>query len=280
MFENIAWLPPVLISFESELWLFSLCLVLGCLVGTLAGLLGIGGGLLVVPALVWLLPKAGIEPSLVMHIALATSLASIVLTSGASARNHYKLGNIDFGIVKSLAPGVILGGFGGSVVAELVPAELLPRIFAIIVLLLACQMLASMRFSGRNPLPGRTGMFSSGAVIGVVSSLAGIGGGSLTVPYLSWHGVEMRRSIGCASFSGALIAVAGMSGFIIAGVGDEALPTLSLGYVYLPALIGIALTSMYTTRFGAALVSKLPTLVLKKIFAVFLLFISIKMFLG
>ncbi|PSW19050.1 hypothetical protein C9I98_14110 [Photobacterium sanctipauli] len=257
-----------------------MCLLLGCLVGTMAGLLGIGGGLLVVPALVVLLPKVGIAPELIMHIALATSLASIVLTSGASARNHYKLGNIDFSVVKSLAPGVIIGGLGGSVVAELVPTELLPRIFAIIVLLLACQMLASMRFSGQRPLPSAAGMFGSGSLIGVVSSLAGIGGGSLTVPYLSWHGMEMRRAIGSAAFSGALIAVAGMSGFIVAGVGTASLPAFSLGYVYLPALFGIVLTSMYTTRFGAALVSKLPTLVLKKIFAVFLLFVSIRMFLG
>jgi len=117
-------------------------------------------------------------------------------------------------------------------------------------------------------------------VIGVVSSLAGIGGGSLTVPYLSWHGVEMRRAIGCASLSGALIAVAGMMGFIAAGIGDETLPAMSIGYVYLPALMGIVMTSMITTRYGAALVSRLPTMTLKKIFAVFLLFISAEMFLG
>ncbi|MEJ2765467.1 sulfite exporter TauE/SafE family protein [Photobacterium sp. MCCC 1A19761] len=265
---------------ESTLWLFAMCLGLGGCVGLLAGLLGIGGGLVVVPALVWLLPQAGIDAGLVMHIALATSLASIVLTSGASARNHLRLGNVDFTIVKSLAPGVIVGGGCGSVIAELVPTALLPKIFAVIVLLLALQMLMSMRVTSPRPLPGRLATVCSGGMIGVVSSLAGIGGGSLTVPYLSAHGVEMRRAIGSASLSGALIAVAGMVGFIAAGVGDEALPSLSLGYVYLPALAGIVITSMVTTRYGAALVSQLPTATLKKIFAVFLLCISIKMFLG
>lgn len=265
---------------DNALWLFAMCLALGSVVGLLAGMLGIGGGLVVVPALVWLLPKAGIESSLVMHIALATSLASIVLTSGSSARNHFRLGNVDFSIVKSLAPGVVVGGLGGSVIAELVPTELLPKIFAVIVLMLALQMLRSMRITRQGTMPGPIGTICSGGVIGVVSSLAGIGGGSLTVPYLNWHGVEMRRAIGCASLSGAMIAIAGMLGFIVAGVGDEALPPMSIGYVYLPALFGIVMTSMVTTRYGAALVSRLPTATLKKIFAVFLLFISMKMFLG
>ena len=273
-------MADILSMYGNELWVFGYCLVLGAVVGILAGLLGIGGGLLVVPALVWLLPKAGIEADLVMHIALGTSLASIVLTSGSSARNHFRLGNVDLTIVRSLAPGVVIGGLGGSFVAELVPSSMLPKIFAIIVLLLATQMLLSMRFSGKHDLPGGLGTFCSGGVIGVVSSLAGIGGGSLTVPYLNWHGVEMRRAIGCASFSGALIAVAGMTGFVLAGVGEQALPPMSLGYVYLPALFGVALVSMQTTRFGAAWVSYLPTPVLKKIFAVFLLFVSIKMFMG
>ncbi|MEH6531818.1 MAG: sulfite exporter TauE/SafE family protein [Photobacterium frigidiphilum] len=265
---------------EGTLWLFAMCLLLGSVVGLFAGLLGIGGGLLVVPALVWLLPLAGIDNSLVMHMALATSLASIVLTSGASARNHIKLGNIDFSIVKSMAPGIVLGGLGGSVIAEMVPTELLPKIFATIVLLLALQMLLSMRMTSQRPIPSSIACACSGGVIGVISSLAGIGGGSLTVPYLSWHGVEMRRAIGCASLSGAIIAVAGMVGFIFSGLNETALPPMSIGYVYLPALIGIVSTSVITTRYGAALVSRLPTMTLKKIFAVFLLFIGSKMFLG
>ncbi|MDO6704783.1 sulfite exporter TauE/SafE family protein [Photobacterium sp. 1_MG-2023] len=259
------------------LWLLLMCLGLGAVVGLLAGLLGIGGGLLIVPALVWLLPRAGIAPELVMHIALATSLACIVLTSGSSARSHLRLGNVDITLVKLLAPGMILGGFAGSAVAEWVPAEWLPRIFAAIVLLLALQMLLSLKVSGRHPLPGSVSVAGSGSVIGLIASLAGIGGGSLTVPYLSWYGVEMRRAIGTAAFCGSIIAVAGMIGFMIAGSGDEALPPYSIGYVYLPALLGVVCTSVVTTRYGARLVSNLPTQTLKKIFAIFLLFIGGRM---
>lgn len=265
--------------YETTLWLFSMCLLLGSIVGVLAGLLGIGGGLLVVPALVWLLPQTGIASHLVMQIALATSLASIVMTSMASARNHFKLGNIDFSVVRSFAPGIILGGLSGSVVAELIPAQYLPKIFAVIVLLLAIQMLLSMKVINNKPLPHSFFFTASGGGIGLISSLAGIGGGSLTVPYLSYYGVEMRRAIGTSALVGFLIAVSGVVGFIFAGVGSDALPQYSIGYVYLPALIGIAATSMIATRYGAALVSRLPTSTLKKLFAILLLVISIKMFL-
>lgn len=266
---------------ESMMWLFSMCLILGSVVGLLAGLLGIGGGLLVVPALVWLLPQAGIAPSMLMHIALATSLASIVMTSMASARNHFRLGNVDFSVVKVLAlKGIIVGGLSGSVVAELVPAQYLPKVFAVIVLLLALQMMLSLRVTHSRPLPSALASAAGGCVIGLLSSLAGIGGGSLTVPYLSYFGVEMRRAIGSASLVGFLIAVSGMIGFIFAGVGSADLPAYSVGYVYLPALVGIAATSMITTRYGAALVTRLPTATLKKMFAILLFIISIKMFLS
>lgn len=259
------------------LWLILMCLGLGAVVGLLAGLLGIGGGLLIVPALVWLLPHIGIGTELVMHIALATSLACIVLTSGSSARSHLRLGNVDISLVKLLAPGMILGGLAGSAVAEWVPTVWLPKIFAGIVLLLALQMLLSLKVSGRHPLPGGTKIVGSGSIIGLVASLAGIGGGSLTVPYLSWYGVEMRRAIGTAAFCGSIIAVAGMAGFIVAGSGAASLPPYSVGYVYLPALLGVVCTSVLTTRFGARMVSSLPTQTLKKIFAIFLLFIGGKM---
>ena len=265
---------------ESVMWLFSMCLILGSVVGLLAGLLGIGGGLLVVPALVWLLPQVGIEPSMLMHIALATSLASIVMTSMASARNHFRLGNVDLSVVKVLAPGIIIGGLSGSVVAELVPAQYLPKVFAVIVLLLALQMMLSLRVTHARPLPSALASAVGGGVIGLLSSLAGIGGGSLTVPYLSYFGVEMRRAIGSASLVGFLIAISGMIGFIFAGVGSANLPAYSVGYVYLPALVGIAATSMITSCYGAALVTRLPTATLKKLFAVLLLIISIKMFLS
>ncbi len=266
---------------ENALWLFGMCVILGCIVGTLAGLLGIGGGLVVVPALSWLLPHAGIAPDLVMHIALATSLTTIVLTASSSSINHMKLGNVDFSIIKPLAPGIILGALGGSMVAEWVPISLLPKIFAGIVLLLALQMLLSIKVVATNrQLPKPTICFFSGGVIGLIASLAGIAGGSLTVTFLSWCGVEMRRAIGTASVCGVLIGLFGMIGFILTGTTAQNLPQWSIGYIYLPALIGIVSTSIFTTRFGAKLATNLPTPTLKKIFAVFLLLVSAKMFLG
>jgi uncharacterized membrane protein YfcA len=249
-------------------------MALGAVVGVMAGLLGIGGGLIVVPALLFMLPAAGIEASISMHIALATSLATIIATSGSSALNHFKLGNVDMFVVKWLMPGVVVGGFLGANVAEWIPSQHLPRVFGIIVLLLAIQMLFSIRGKASKSMPGTAATMAYGTGIGVISSLAGIGGGSLSVPFLNRHGIEMRKAVGSSSVCGCLIAVSGMIGFILHGYQVDALPPYSVGYVYLPALIAIASTSMLTTRIGAKLASSLPTPTLKKIFALFLMFVA------
>ncbi|NOH81268.1 sulfite exporter TauE/SafE family protein [Vibrio sp. RE86] len=249
-------------------------MALGAVVGVMAGLLGIGGGLIVVPALLYLLPWAGIDPAISMQIALATSLSTIIATSGSSALNHFKLGNVDMYVVKWLMPGVVVGGFLGANVAEWIPATYLPKVFGVIVLLLAIQMLFSIRTKASKPMPGNIATVTYGAGIGVVSSLAGIGGGSLSVPFLNRHGVEMRKAVGSSSVCGCMIAISGMIGFILHGYKVESLPSYSLGYVYLPALIAIASTSMLTTRIGAKLATSLPTPTLKKIFALFLVFVA------
>jgi uncharacterized membrane protein YfcA len=255
-------------------------LLLGSIVGVMAGLLGIGGGLIVVPALLYLLPLAGLDGSLAMQMALATSLASIILTSGSSALNHLKLGNVDLSIVRWLIPGVVFGGFIGSYIAELIPSDYLPKVFGAIVMLLAIQMLLSVRMQRTRQQPGKSATLGAGCIIGTVSTLAGIGGGSLIVPYLSRYGVEMRRAIGTSSVCGSVIALSGMTGFILHGVGNAQLPQYSVGYVYLPALLAIAATSVLTTRVGASLASRMPTASLKKLFALFLLCVSIKMLLS
>lgn len=260
---------------ETTGWLFVACLALGGGVGLLAGLLGIGGGLVIVPVLSVLLPWAGIEPSLVMPMALATSLASIVLTSSSSAYTHYQLGNVQFSVIYYLLPGLLLGGFLGSAIADSIPTEDLPRIFGGIVLMLALQMILSMKIKKTKPLATPLVNILSGAGIGMISSLAGIGGGSFTVPYLNFHGVSMRKAIGSASLCGVFLALSGMTGFIFFGITQsKILPAFSVGYVYLPALLGIVLTSVFTTRFGAKLVSRLPSQIIKRIFAVFLLLVG------
>lgn len=254
--------------------LLILMLVLGAFVGVMAGLLGIGGGLIVVPALLILLPQAGIDAAITMNIALATSLSTIIVTSGSSALNHLKLGNVDMFVIKWLMPGVVIGGFIGANIAEWIPAHYLPKVFGIIVLCLALQMLLTMKSTTQRNMPssGLTTLYGSG--IGLVSSLAGIGGGSLSVPFLNRHGVEMRKAVGSSSVCGCVLAISGMIGFILNGYSADNLPDYSVGYVYLPALLAIASTSMLTTRIGAKLATSLPTAVLKKIFALFLMFVA------
>ncbi|MGL5291028.1 MAG: sulfite exporter TauE/SafE family protein [Vibrionaceae bacterium] len=263
-----------------SLWIITSYLGLGAVVGLLAGLLGIGGGILVVPALAIILPQAGISHALVMPLALATSLASIVFTSLSSSYSHYRLGNLDWLTLKRLLPGVLCGAVFGSFLANLLPKEQLAAIFGVIVLLLALQMTLSLRFTNNRPLPSWPACSAVGAVIGVVASLAGIGGGSLTVPYLNYHGATMRKAIGTSSLCGMFLAFFAMSGFIAFGLkSDLQLPKFSVGYVYLPALVGIVSTSMITTRIGAKLASHLPTTTIKRLFALFLFAVGLRMLL-
>ncbi|USD41675.1 sulfite exporter TauE/SafE family protein [Vibrio sp. SCSIO 43135] len=257
-----------------DIELLLLLLALGSVVGVMAGLLGIGGGLIVVPALLYLLPKSGISVDITMQLALATSLATIIVTSGSSAINHLKLGNVDMFVVKWLMPGVVVGGFAGTYVAEWIPSQYLPKVFGVIVLCLALQMLLSIKSQAQKAMPSNVVTSLYGTGIGVISSLAGIGGGSLSVPFLSKHGVEMRKAVGSSSVCGFFIAISGMTGFILHGSKVAELPQYSVGYVYLPALAAIAATSMLTTRVGAKLATSLPTKALKKIFAVFLMFVA------
>ncbi len=248
--------------------------VLGGIVGVLAGLLGIGGGLIIVPSLLYLLPFFDIPTEIAMHMALATSLACVVFTSSSSAFNHIRATNFDTCVIKSLLPGVIIGGFAGSFVAEWVPTEYLPKIFGTIVLSLALQMFFSVK-SGRNrTMPSRFITLGAGGIIGTISSLAGIGGGSLMVPFLSRHSVEMRKAIGSSSICGAVLALSGMLGFILHGTNSDTLPPYSVGFVYLPAFFAIASCSVLTTRWGVKLASTLPAPVLKKFFACLLLLIA------
>ncbi|GEM74167.1 sulfite exporter TauE/SafE family protein [Vibrio sagamiensis] len=259
--------------------LFFLLLLLGGFVGVMAGLLGIGGGLIIVPALLYLLPLMGVKAELGMHMALATSLASIIVTSGSSAFNHLRFGNVDMFVVKWLIPGVVAGGFLGANIAEWIPTHYLPKVFSIIALFLGIQMLCSIKVMHVKPMPNSLITILYGTGIGVISSLAGIGGGALSVPFLNRRGVEMRKAVGSSSLCGCVIAISGMIGFILHGYQAIDLPNYSFGYVYLPALLALAMASMITTRIGAKMATNLPTEMLKKIFAVFLIFVAAAMLL-
>lgn len=257
-----------------------ICLALGSIVGILAGMLGIGGGLIIVPALVYLLPLEGVAENLVMPMAIATSLGAIIITSASSARAHYKRGNIDFKIAAKLMKAVVIGAFLGALIADVLSFGALTLFFASIVIFLSLQMFFAFRFESNHPLPEGAGLYFIGIVVGVIASLMGIGGGALLVPILTYFALPIRHAMGIASACGICIAIFGSLGFVMTGFNQTDLPEWSLGYIYLPALIGIVTTSFFSAPIGVKIAHALPVPQLKKCFAVFLLFVAGKMFAG
>jgi uncharacterized membrane protein YfcA len=266
-------MEPVLIIFIS-------CLALGLVVGLLAGMLGIGGGLIIVPMLSYMLIHfAGMTTQGVMPVAIATSLSTIIFTGTASAFAHYRLGNIHRPLVLYTGVGVAIGAIVGAQVASHISGVLLKDIFAVLVILIALQMVfGKQKASDNAATPLSLGGVGTGT--GIVSALMGIGGGALLVPALVWFKVDIRRAIGCAAFSGLIIAVFGTVSFIVTGWSKPGLPEGSLGYVFLPATAGIVATSVFTASFGAKLGQRVNTKVLKAILACLLVVVSIKMISG
>lgn len=256
---------------------FIACLILGSLAGLLAGLLGIGGGLVIVPALVYLLPQIGVNSDVIMPIALGTSLATIVVTSASAVRAHHKNRNIPWQLTRQIIAVVALGALLGAFIADELSSKALTYIFAVSVSLLALYMLVSMRKTSTRELPSDWVFKSVGLFTGVLASLMGIAGGAILIPILSYFGVQMRQSIGVATACGLVVALFGSWGYFITGLDQPDLPKWSLGYIYLPALLGISLTSSLFARYGVKLAAKLPVRTLKKCFAVFLILVAAKM---
>lgn len=260
--------------------IFLFCAALGCLVGLLAGLLGIGGGLVIVPALVFLLHYyLDLRIDLIMPIAIATSLSTVILTGMSSAKSHYKLGNLDKRIVIYCAIGIAFGASFGAQVASAISGITLKRIFSVLVILIALQMIFGSRKESENSIQ-KAGLMGVGVFSGFVAALMGIGGGALIVPALVWFRINIRKAIGCAAFSGIVIAVFGTANFVFTGWELEGLPAWSLGYVYLPATLGIICTSIFTAPLGARLSQSIDTIKLKRIFAGFLVLVSLRMIIG
>ncbi|MGN1038797.1 MAG: sulfite exporter TauE/SafE family protein [Mailhella sp.] len=251
--------------------------VLGAIAGLLAGLLGIGGGAVVVPMLVFAFQWLNISPDAAMHIAIGTSFGSIMFTSVSSAMAHHRRGGVDWQVFRAVVLGILVGTYGGSFVASRIPARYLQMFFVVFLLYVATNMLLNKKPRASRTLPGFAGMTGAGAVIGAVSSLVGIGGGTLSVPFLVWHNMDMRRAVGTSAAMGFPIALAGCLGFIINGWNAQNLPEYSFGYLYLPALVGIVAVSTLTAPLGANLAHKLPVPRLKKFFACFLYVIALKM---
>ncbi len=255
----------------TDAWL--IYLALGAFAGLMAGLLGVGGGLIIVPVLAWVLIQQEVAVGLVMHLALGTSLATIVLTSMSSLYAHHRLGHLDWRLVGRLTPGLVIGALIGVWIADGLETAALKQLFGVFEIAVGVYMLLGSPkplASERTGVPGALEYGGVGTFIGTISSLLGIGGGTLTVPYLSWRGQLMQRAVAVSAACGLPIAVAGAIGYVIAGWKTEGLPAFSLGYLYLPALILICITSLMTAPMGAKLAHRIPSRQLKRVFALFL----------
>lgn len=245
--------------------------LLGAVAGVLAGLLGIGGGLVLVTALVWLLPLYGVPQDAAMHTALATALASIILTGLSSARAHHLRRSVLWRTVAWMVPGVMLGGWLGSWVAVLLDGNVLRWCVVVYCGVVGTQLLLS-----RSPeagvaavVPTGPGLSGAGVGVGALSSIVGIGGGSMTVPLLVWMGVSPVRAVGTSSACGVFIALAAAAGYALQAPADV-VPGVSWGYVYLPGAIGIALASVVAAPYGTRIAHAISGATLKRVFAVFL----------
>ncbi|PTQ88160.1 sulfite exporter TauE/SafE family protein [Agitococcus lubricus] len=258
-----------------------LYLVLGCFSGFVAGLFGIGGGMVIVPVLVFSFKAQGLSADILTHLAIGTSLATIVLTSLSAIWAHHQRGAVLWPIVRKLALGLFIGSIIGAQIAHAIPARQLEIIIGCFALLTAAQMFSGWKGKLSNmPLPNTVGLASAGSGIGVVSAIFGIGGGTFTVPYLTLHGVSMTHAVASASACGLPIAIAGALGFMWAGWHETGLPKGAWGFVFIPAFLGISATSLLFARVGAKLAHRLPAETLKKLFAVLLVCVGLSFILG
>ncbi|WP_255988679.1 sulfite exporter TauE/SafE family protein [Chitinolyticbacter albus] len=253
------------------------CLAIGVVAGFLAGLLGVGGGLVIVPALLAMFHLVGIGDAHAQHLALGTSLATIVVTSISSLRAHHARGAVRWPLWRAITPGIVLGTFGGAQLAGIMSGPTLQWLFVVFAYTVATQMLAGRQPAAHRQLPGRATTSAWGAGIGVLSSWVGIGGGSLSVPFMTWHNVPVKEAIGTSAAIGLPIAAAGAIGYIVSGWGVAGLPEGSVGFIYLPALVGIALASFPLAKLGAAAAHRLPVPMLKRMFAGLLIVLATRM---
>lgn len=252
-------------------------LLVGLCIGYLSGLLGIGGGVLLVPILLFMFDAQHFAAQNNLHLALGTSMATILFTSISSAQQHHAHCAVSWDVVRIITPGVLLGTAIGGLVIGYVSSSHLTLFFALFVYVVAAQMLFNLMPAATRGYPKLKEMTLAGAVLGCISSVASIGGGMLSVPYLVWHKLPLRNAIGTSAALGFPIAVGGTIGYIVAGYHAAELPRYSLGYVYTPALLWLAIGTVYTAPFGAKATHRLPVATLRKIFALVLIILATKM---
>jgi uncharacterized membrane protein YfcA len=242
--------------------------VLGVGTGFLAGLLGIGGGMLMVPFITIILGHRGVPSDLAVKMAIATSMSTIMFTSISSVIAHHRRGAVRWDIVKRLSPGIVIGSLVGSLgVFALLKGSALAILFALFVGFSATQMFLNRKPKPTRQMPGTAGQFAGGGAIGFLSGLVGAGGGFISVPFMTWCNVAIHNAVATSAALGFPIAVANVLGYVASGLSVQDLPAGSIGYIWLPALAVIAVCSFITAPLGAKAAHSLPVSKLKRVFA-------------
>ena len=258
--------PPITMTLDVSLILE--LAVLGLCTGFLAGLLGIGGGMVLVPFLTWMLGQRGIQADLAVKMAIATSMATILFTSVSSVRAHHKKGAVRWDLVKGLAPGIVLGSLVGSLgIFAVVKGASLAVFFGGFVGFSATQMFLDKKPAPTRQMPGFAGQLGAGGLIGLLSGLVGAGGGFISVPIMTWCNVAIHNAVATSSALGFPIALANVTGYVISGLSLQELPPYAFGYLWLPALVVISCCSVFMAPIGASTAHKLPVKQLKRVFA-------------
>jgi uncharacterized membrane protein YfcA len=255
----------------------TLLLLVGVVTGIMAGLFGIGGGAIVVPALIPLFRSFNFPDELVVHMAIGSSLATILFTSISAIYGHHKRHAVLWGIAWKMTPSILVGAWLGAFIASTIDAFWLQRIFALFLLFLSINIALKQQTGQRYPLPNMSGLSFIGGGIGSLSSIVGIGGGTLTVPFLIGAGTPIQRAVATSSACGLPIAIAGSIGYLLNGIEVSNLPTASSGYIYWPAALTIACSSVFFAPVGVRLAHHLPATTIKRLFAIFLFLMSCKL---
>ena len=247
--------------------------IVGVIAGLVAGLFGLGGGVVMVPAMIYTFSSLGFPEAILTHLAVGTSLACIVVTAITAAWTHWQKGAIDLTILKPLVPGVIIGAWLGGVLASTLGGIQLQIFFAVFLVFVAITMLVTVT-QNKFSIPSAPGLTLSAVVIGVFSALFGVGGGSMTVPYLRLCSIAMTRAVATSAALGLPIAVAGSITYLVQGWGHPDLPSGAAGFIFMPAFLGLVVCSAPASRVGAKLAHRLPAAKLQQAFAIVLLLVA------
>lgn len=255
-------------------------IAIGVFGGVIGGMLGLGGGIVIVPILYFIFQHFGFPADIIMHLAVTTSLATIIVTSISASWAHHKKQAVLWPVVVKLAPGIVIGCIIGASIADMFSSDPLRKFFGIFEILVALQVVLNLRPKASRSLPEPAGLVTAGTGIGVISTIMGIGGGTVIVPFFLWCNVAMRNAVATSSACGLPIAIVGTITMIILGMNETELPEYSIGYLYWPAALMIAIGAMFAAPFGAKLAHQLPVETIKRIFSIILFIVGIKMVIG